>query len=214
MFNMSSNLMGVKWLNRRRFQWEQNIHDLLLQTQGLKTIEKQGESLDLTSPFRFLSALPRLAPPVTSSASSSEPSLPSFTCPTQTHVPALQDSLCSCKTSNMLSIDMDMKVICDKRLTLGCMDAMVQNKLWAEIQALNGHDITNVVHSVACSGKNVLTTWSRLRRTTCCHTFRSSSILTGLIRKSTAPCVTPRNTTFVSPLDDITAGLIVGACPV
>lgn len=55
-------------------------------------------------------------------------------------------------------------------------------------------------------------TWSRLRRTTCCHTFRSSSILTGLIRKSTAPCVTPRRTTFVSPFDDITAFTKSG-CP-
>ena len=47
---------------------------------------------------------------------------------------------------------------------------------------------------------------SERRRTTCCHTLRSSSTRTGLIRKSTAPCVTPRSTTFVSPLEDITAG--------
>ena len=55
-------------------------------------------------------------------------------------------------------------------------------------------------------------TWSLLRRTTCCHTFRSSSILTGLIRKSTAPCVTPRRTTLVSPFDDITA-FMKTCCP-
>lgn len=48
-------------------------------------------------------------------------------------------------------------------------------------------------------------TWWLLRRTTCCHTFLSSSILTGLMRKSTAPWVTPRKTTGVSPLEDITA---------
>lgn len=46
--------------------------------------------------------------------------------------------------------------------------------------------------------------WSRFLLTTCCQTFRSSSIRTGLMRKSTAPCVTPRSTTVVSPLDDIT----------
>ena len=48
-------------------------------------------------------------------------------------------------------------------------------------------------------------TLSFLRLTTCCHTFLNSSTRTGLIRKSTAPCVTPRSTTLVSPLDDITA---------
>ncbi len=48
-------------------------------------------------------------------------------------------------------------------------------------------------------------TWSRFLLTTCCHTFRSSSTRTGLMRKSTAPCVTPRRTTLVSPLEDITA---------
>ena len=48
-------------------------------------------------------------------------------------------------------------------------------------------------------------TWSLRRRTTCCHTFRNSSILTGFMRKSTAPCVTPLSTTGVSPLEDITA---------
>jgi hypothetical protein len=47
--------------------------------------------------------------------------------------------------------------------------------------------------------------FTRERRTTCCHTFRSSSTRTGLIRKSTAPWVTPRNTTLVSPFELITA---------
>ena len=46
---------------------------------------------------------------------------------------------------------------------------------------------------------------SRRRRTTCCQRLRNSSILTGLIRKSTAPCVTPLRTVVVSPLEDITA---------
>ena len=46
----------------------------------------------------------------------------------------------------------------------------------------------------------------RFRRTTCCHTLRSSSMRTGLMRKSTAPCVTPRSTVLVSPFPDITAG--------
>lgn len=54
------------------------------------------------------------------------------------------------------------------------------------------------------AGSKALTD-SRRRRTTCCQALRSSSIRTGLIRKSTAPCVTPRSTTFVSPFDDITA---------
>jgi hypothetical protein len=48
------------------------------------------------------------------------------------------------------------------------------------------------------------------RRTTCCQMLRSSSILTGLIRKSQAPWVTPRSTVVCSPLDDITAGGAAG----
>ena len=53
----------------------------------------------------------------------------------------------------------------------------------------------------------------RLRRTTCCHTLRSSSMRTGLIRKSTAPCVTPRSTVLVSPLADITGHEAEGTPP-
>jgi hypothetical protein len=44
----------------------------------------------------------------------------------------------------------------------------------------------------------------RLRRTTCCQMLRSSSTRTGLMRKSHAPCVTPRMTVVCSPLADIT----------
>jgi len=44
-----------------------------------------------------------------------------------------------------------------------------------------------------------------LRRTTCCQIFLSSSMRTGLIRKSQAPCVTPRITVVCSSLADITA---------
>jgi hypothetical protein len=43
-------------------------------------------------------------------------------------------------------------------------------------------------------------------RMTCCQMLRSSSIRTGLIKKSTAPWVTPRSTVACSPLEDITAG--------
>lgn len=42
------------------------------------------------------------------------------------------------------------------------------------------------------------------RRMTCCQMLRSSSMRTGLMRKSHAPCVTPRITVVCSPLDDIT----------
>lgn len=44
-----------------------------------------------------------------------------------------------------------------------------------------------------------------LRRTTCCQIFLSSSMRTGFIRKSQAPCVTPRITVVCSSLADITA---------
>jgi hypothetical protein len=70
------------------------------------------------------------------------------------------------------------------------------------------------LHREGCRSTSAPTDSRRLR-TTCCQALRSSSMRTGLIKKSTAPCVTPRSTTFVSPLDDITAGMswsAVGHC--
>lgn len=58
-------------------------------------------------------------------------------------------------------------------------------------------------HAVSCCCWP--TCWCLLRLTTCCQIFLSSSIRTGLMRKSQAPCVTPRITVVCSPFEDITA---------
>lgn len=64
---------------------------------------------------------------------------------------------------------------------------------------------TCVFHPQGTLSRPGAITCSRFRLTTCCHKFRSSSMRTGLMRKSTAPCVTPRSTVLVSPFELITA---------
>lgn len=77
----------------------------------------------------------------------------------------------------------------------------------ARIQRLPAHRLRLTWSTSRPECSSAARLWCRLRRrTTCCHTFRSSSTRTGLMRKSTAPWVTPRSTTLVSPLDDITVG--------